>query len=267
MFNRDRNKPLIIAAALLGVLGLVGLSRCIAIVPAGHVGVIDTFGQVSDRVLQPGLNWRNPLSKVVNLSVQTQELKETTQAPSKEGLMLEVDISILYRLNPEQAKQVYQTIGANYQEVVMLPQFRSLIRNTTAQFNAQDLYTSQRQAVTKQLQTDLNNILSPRGILVEDTPLRNVNLPENLRQTIEAKLQADQESQKMQFVLAKEKQEADRKRIEAQGQADAQKILSQGLSDSVLKFRQIEAMQKLADSKNSKVVVLGGDNKNILLQP
>jgi regulator of protease activity HflC (stomatin/prohibitin superfamily) len=267
MLDRDRYKPKTIAAALLGVFGLIGLSQCAVIVPAGHVGVIDTFGKVSEQVLQPGLNWRNPLSKVVNLSVQTQELKETTQAPSKEGLMLEVDVSVLYRLNPEQAKQIYQTIGTNYPEVVMLPQFRSLIRNTTSQFNVQDLYTSQRQAVTKQLQTDLNNILSPRGILIEDAPLRNVNLPENLRQTIETKLQADQESQRMQFVLAKEKQEADRKRIEAQGQADAQKILSQGLSEPVLKFRQIEAMQKLADSKNSKVIVLGGDGKNILLQP
>jgi regulator of protease activity HflC (stomatin/prohibitin superfamily) len=255
-------------ASLLGLIGLITLGRGLAIVPAGHVGVIDTFGKVSEQVLQPGLYLRNPFSKVVNLSVQTQEIKETTSAPSKEGLMMEVDVSILYRLEPNQAKQVYQTIGKNYQEVVVLPQFRSLVRNTTAQYNAQDIYTSQRQALAKQLRTDLNNVLNQRGILVEDTPLRNVNLPENLRQTIEAKLQADQDSQKMQFVLAKEKQEADRKRIEATGQADAQKILSQGLSEPVLKFRQIEAMQKLADSKNSKVVVLGGgDGKNILLQP
>lgn len=253
--------------SLLGVIGLIAIARSLAIVPAGHVGVIDTFGQVSERVLQPGLHLRNPFSKVVNLSVQTQEIKETTSAPSKEGLMMEVDVSILYRVEPNQAKQIYQTVGTNYQEVVVLPQFRSLVRNTTAQYNAQDLYTSQRQAVTKQLSTDLNSVLSQRGILVEDTPLRNVSLPENLRQTIETKLQADQENQRMQFVLAKEKQEADRKRIEATGQSDAQKILSQGLSDSVLKFRQIEAMQKLADSKNSKVIVLGGDGKNILLQP
>lgn len=267
MINRFRHSAQILGASVLGLLGLIAVGRCVAIVPAGHVGVIDTFGQVDDRVLQPGLHLRNPLSKVVKLSVQTQELKETTQAPSKEGLMMSVDVSILYRLDPTQARQVYQTVGTNYQEVIILPQFRSLIRNATAQYNAQDLYTTQRQAVIQQLEKDLNRVLNPRGIVVEDTPLRNVILPENLRQSIEAKLQADQESQRMQFVLTKEKQEADRKRIEAQGQSDAQKILSQGLNDSVLRFRQIEAMQKLADSKNTKVVVLGADSKNILLQP
>ncbi|MGI0494177.1 prohibitin family protein [Alkalinema pantanalense CENA528] len=267
MINRPRTYLSIAGISALSLLGVIALLRCVSVVPAGHVGVVDTFGQVSPKVLQPGLHLKNPLSKVIHLSVQTQEIKETTQAPSKEGLMLEMDVSILYRLDPNQASQVYQTIGTNYQEVVVLPQTRSLIRNTTARYNAQELYTTQRQALTTQLRTDLNNTLVNRGIVIEDTPLRNVTLPENLRQSVEAKLQADQETQRMQFILAKEKQEAERKRIEAQGQADAQKILSQGLSEPVLKFRQIEAMQRLADSKNSKVIVLGGDGKNILLQP
>ncbi|MBD2326491.1 prohibitin family protein [Alkalinema sp. FACHB-956] len=267
MINRTHPYRTIAGISIVSFLGLVTLLRCVSVVPAGHVGVVDTFGQVSPKVLQPGLHLRNPLSKVVHLSVQTQEIKETTQAPSKEGLMMEVDVSILYRLDPNQASQIYQTVGMNYQEVIVLPQVRSLIRNTTARYNAQELYTTQRQALTTQLRTDLNAILTNRGITIEDTPLRNVALPENLRQSVEAKLQADQESQRMQFILTKEKQEAERKRIEAQGQADAQKILSQGLSEPVLKFRQIEAMQRLADSKNSKVVVLGGDGKNILLQP
>jgi prohibitin 1 len=264
---RNNRYWLLMGIAATSAVGLTALIRCVAMVPAGHVAVIDTFGQVADQVLQPGLHFKNPLAKTVNLSVQTQELKETTQAPSKEGLMMDVDVSILYRLDPNQAKLVYQTLGTNYQEVVVLPEFRSLIRNATAQYNAQDLYTSQRQAVATQISRDLNGVLASRGIIVEATPLRNVTLPESLRKSIEDKLKADQASQQMQFVLAKEKQEADRKRIEAQGQADAQKIIAQGLSEPILKFRQIEAMEKLADSKNSKVVVMGGDGKNILIQP
>jgi prohibitin 1 len=267
MSRRNFNYLSILGIGALGLVGLTALLRCTAIVPAGHVAVVDTFGQVSDRVLPAGLHFKNPLASTINLSVQTQEIKETTQAPSKEGLMMDVDVSILYHLDPNQAKQIYQSIGANYQEVLVLPEFRSLIRNTTAQYNAQDLYTSQRQAVSTKLRGDLNGVLASRGVVVEDTPLRNVTLPENLRQSIEAKLQADQASQQMQFVLAKEKQEADRKRIEAQGQADAQKIIAQGLSEPILKFRQIEAMEKLADSKNAKVVVMGGDGKNVLIQP
>jgi regulator of protease activity HflC (stomatin/prohibitin superfamily) len=180
---------------------------------------------------------------------------------------MEMDVSILYKLNPAQVKQVYETVGMNYVDKIVLPQFRSLIRNATAQYNAQDVYTTRRQAVTSQIRQDLDQVLTDRGIIVEDTPIRNVTLPQNLRQTIESKLQADQESQRMQFVLTKEKQEAERKRIEAQGEAEAQKILATGLSDKVLQLRQIEAMQNIARAEGSKVVVLGGEGKNLLLQP
>ncbi len=262
-FNRPK---LFIGLVIVGLLGFA-LSRNTTVVPAGHVGVIDTFGQVSDRILQPGIHLRNPFSKIVHLSVQTQEFKETTQTPSKEGLMMDVDVSILYRLNPEQAKAIYQTVGTNYIEVVVLPQFRSLIRNTTAQFNAQEIYTSGRQAVAQKIRQDLAQVVSSRGVIVEDTPLRNVTLPQNLSATIESKLQADQDSQRMQFVLSKEKQEADRKRIAAQGEAEAQQILATGLSDQVLRLRQIEAMQKLADSKNTKVIVMSDGDKTMLIQP
>ncbi len=268
MKNLNVNRPaLLIGLPIAGVLALITIAKSTTVVPVGHVGLIDTFGRVSDRILPPGLHLRNPFSKVINLSVQTQEFKETTQTPSKEGLVMEMDVSILYKLNPEQAKQVYTTVGKNYVDKLVLPQFRSLIRNATAQYNAQEVYTTRRQAVTRQIRQDLDQVLADRGIIVEDTPIRNVTLPKNLRQTIESKLQADQESQRMQFVLTKEKQEAERKRIEASGEAEAQKILATGLSDKVLKLRQIEAMQKIAAAQGAKVVVLGGDNKNLLLQP
>jgi regulator of protease activity HflC (stomatin/prohibitin superfamily) len=265
LLTQHRDK--LIALPLVGMAVLLGLSRCITIIPVGSIGLIDTFGQVSDRLLKPGLNLKNPLASVVTFSTQTQEIKETTSAPSKEGLMMEIDVSVLYRLDPNQAKQLYQTVGRNYQDVILLPQVRSIIRNTTGKFNAQDVYSIQRQAVAQEIRTELNQVLAGRGVIIEDTPLRNVGLPERLRQAIEAKLQADQESQRMQFVLAKEKQEAERQRIEAQGQADAQRILSQGLSEPALRFRQIEALKNLAASENAKVIILGGDGKNVLIQP
>ena len=265
--NNPRSWKIVAAIVGLSTVGLVILRSATTIVPTGQVGLINTFGQISDQVLQPGFHLKNPVTSIVYISTQTQEFKETIQSPSKEGLPMDVDISILYRINPDQAKQLYQTVGKNYKETILIPSFRALIRTITAQYNAQDLYTSQRQAVATKMRDELAQAMTSRGIIVEETPLRNISLPANLRQTIESKLQAEQESQKMQFVISKEKQESDRKRIQAQGEADAQKLLSQGLSDPVLRFRQIEAMEKLADSKNAKVVVVGGDGKNLLIQP
>ena len=257
-------------AAIVGLaaVGLVVLPSVTAIVPTGQIGLMNTFGQISDTVLQPGFHIKSPTTSIVYISTQTQEFKETIQSPSKEGLPMDVDVSILYRINPDQAKQLYQTVGDNYKETVLIPPFRALIRTITSQYNAQDLYAGQRQAVATKIRDELTQAMASRGIVIEETPLRNIALPANLRQTIESKLQAEQESQKMQFVIAKEKQEADRKRIQAQGESDSHKLLSQGLSEPVLRFRQIEAMEKLADSKNAKIVVVGsGDGKNLLIQP
>jgi regulator of protease activity HflC (stomatin/prohibitin superfamily) len=265
--NNVRSWKIGVAIVGLTTVALVVLPSVTAIVPTGQVGLMNTFGQIADKVLQPGFHIKSPATFIVYISTQTQEFKETIQSPSKEGLPMDVDISVLYRIDPDQAKQLYQTVGENYKETVLIPPFRALIRTITAQYNAQDLYTGQRQAVATKMRDELAQAMASRGIVIEETPLRNIALPANLRQTIEGKLQAEQEVQKMQFVIAKEKQEADRKRIQAQGEADAQKLLSQGLSDPVLRFRQIEAMQKLADSKNAKVVVVGGDGKNLLIQP
>jgi prohibitin 1 len=258
-----------ITLTLMGLGALVALVKSITVIPTGQIGVVDLFGRVSEQSLEPGIHFKHPLAKVVQLSTQIREIKETTQAPSKEGLMITVDVSLLYRLDPTKAKQIYQTIGTNYEDVILIPQFRSLIRGTTAQYEAKTLYTTNRQNLSQQLRDDLNKVLAARGVIVEDAPLRNVILPENLQQSIQAKLQSEQESQRMEFVLQKERQESERKRIEAQGNADAQRILSQSLSDRVIQFRQIEATQKLAESQNTKVIILGGDQKagSVLLQP
>lgn len=260
--------PILVAFALLGFGGLITLLRSVVVIQTGEIGIVDLYGQVSDPPLTPGLHLKNPLARLTIFSTQIREVKETLETPTKEGLMLNVDVSVLYRIDPDKAKQLYQTIGKNYEEVILAPQVRSLIRGATATYELKTIYTSDREKLTQQLRDNLNKSLHDRGIIIEETPLRNVKLPDSLEQSVQEKLKAQQDTQRMKFVLDKERQEADRKRIEAQGNADAQKILSQGLTDQTLRFKQIEAMQQLANSQNSKVIVLSGDQKApVMLQP
>ncbi len=245
--------------ALLGVVFfvLLAIAQCVTVVPAGNVGVVDFFGTVSPNTLKAGINPVNPFARVVKFSVQTQEIKEVMDVPSKEGLTVQLEISLLYHLNPDKAADVYRSVGENYSEVIVEPQFRSVARGVTAGYDAKALYTSEREMLAQTILKDLEAIISPRGVEVESTPLRRVGLPSGLTQAIEEKLRAEQESQRMQFVLTKEKQEADRKRIEAQGISDFQNIVAKGISEQLLRWKGIEATQKLAESSNSKVVVIG----------
>jgi regulator of protease activity HflC (stomatin/prohibitin superfamily) len=242
--------------ALLAVL--LALSQFFSIIPAGHVGVVDFFGIVSDRTLGAGINTVNPMAKIQKYSIQTKEHKEAMQVLSREGLTIGLEISALYRLNPDSAARVYKTIaGGDYETIVLIPQFRSMSRAVTASFQASALYSTEREALGVAIQSELAKVVAPRGIIIEATPLRNVGLPSQLTEAIEQKQRADQESQRMEFVLTKEKQEADRKRIEAQGIADFQKIVATGISDQLLRWKGIEATMKIAESQNAKVVIIG----------
>jgi regulator of protease activity HflC (stomatin/prohibitin superfamily) len=233
------------------------LLRCLAVVPAGHVGVVDLFGSVSERALEPGLRFVNPLARVVRLSVQTQEVKETLEVPSKEGLTMNLDVSLLFHLDPAQAPEVYRSVGVDWVPVLVLPQFRSVVRGVTASFESRALYTAERESLAKAITSELGTLVAARGVVIEAAPLRKMALPARVAAAVEEKLSAEQESQRMQFVLTKEKQEAERKRIEAQGIADFQHIVSQGLSDGLLRWKGIEATTRLAESNNTKLVVVG----------
>ncbi len=264
------NRQLVTTVALSTAVGafLLVLLRSLAVIPAGHVGVVDSFGEVSKQTLKPGINLVNPLAQVEKFSTRTKERKETLEAPSKEGLILTLDVSILHHLDPNKVKHVYQTIGANYEEVVLVPQFRSVVRKVTASYNAKALYTSQRQQMSQQIREELSQVVAPRGIIVEDTPLRKLDLPQKIREAVEQKLLVEQQSQQMEFVLQKERQEAERKRIEARGIADSQQIISQGLTDKLLQLKQIEVTEKLAQSANAKIVVVGaGKGSPVTIQP
>jgi regulator of protease activity HflC (stomatin/prohibitin superfamily) len=247
------------------VFALVALSQMFTVVPAGNVGVVDFFGTVSDNTLKAGINFVNPFARVIKLSVQTQEIKEVMDVPSKEGMTVQLEISALYHLNPEKAGDVYKSVGENYVEVLLEPQFRSVARGVTAGYEAKALYTSEREMLAQILLQDLEKLVEPRGITVESTPLRRIGLPPGLQASIEAKLQAEQQSQQMQFVLTKEKQEADRKRIEAQGISDFQNIVAHNISDQLLRWKGIEATEKLANSQNTKVIVIGAGKDGLPL--
>jgi len=250
------NSTLLLALSI--VLGIAIVFSFFTVIPAGNVGVIDFFGHVSNRTLASGVHLVNPMAKIIKYSIKTQESTETMDVPSKEGLNIQLDISILFHLNPEKAAMVYKTIGKNYADIVLIPQFRSVARGVTAGYEAKALYTSEREMISNLIKNELQKIVEPRGIIVESVPLRRIILPKGLQDAIEEKLRAEQESQRMQFVLLKEKQEAERKRIEAKGIADFQDIVSKGISEQLLRWKGIEATEKIANSPNTKVVIVGG---------
>jgi prohibitin 1 len=261
----DRRQAGMLALLAAAAFGLMAIAQCLTVVPAGSVGVVDFFGTVSPNTLKAGINPVNPLARVVKMSVQTQEMKEVMDVPSKEGLTVQLEVSILYHLNPDKAADVYKMVGESYESVILEPQFRSVTRGVTASYEAKALYTSEREALSIQILKEIEAVTEARGVTVESAPLRRVGLPAGLTQSIEEKLQAEQESQRMQFILTKEKQEADRKRIEAQGISDFQKIVVQGISDQLLRWKGIEATEKLAASQNAKIVIIGSGKDGLPL--
>ncbi len=254
-----------VAGLLMLVFGALTIVQTFTIIPAGHIGVINFFGTVSEGTLKSGINFVNPLANVIKMSIQTQELKEVMDVPSKEGLTVQLEASVLYHLNPEKAADVYKTVGEKYANILIEPQFRSVVRGVTAGYEAKALYTSEREHLSSLILKDIQLATEQRGVIVESVPLRRVGLPAGLTQSIESKLQAEQESQRMEFILTKEKQEADRKRIEAQGISDFQKIVVQGISDQLLRWKGIEATEKIAMSANAKVVIIGAGKDGLPL--
>lgn len=252
-----RKQEMIFAGLTAFVAFVIAILQTFTVVPAGTVGVVDFLGNVNDNTLKAGVNIVNPLAKVVKFSIKTQEMKEVMNVPSEEGLSVQLEISLLYKLNPEKANEIYKTVGQNYSAIILIPQFRSVVRSVTARYQAKALYTASREKLAGEIFEELNKLVGPRGITIESSPLRQIVLPPGLTQSIEEKLQAEQESQRMEFVLNKEKQEAERKRIEAKGIRDFQAIVSEGINQNLLRWKGIEATEKLSNSKNTKVIVIG----------
>lgn len=261
VLNSGNPVPRLLGLAILGLVIIVGLFNCVVKVPTGSVSVLTLFGRVTGEILPEGIHVINPLKASNELSIRTQEIKESASVPSSEGLVMNLDTSLIYHLNPEKAADVYQKVGPNYIMVLVEPNLRAAIREATASHTANALYTGEREMVAKQVFDQLNIHLGDRGIMVENVLLRDIQLPQTLKASIEAKQQAEQEALAMNFRLQKETQEAQRKRIEAGGIRDFQQIVAQGISPQLLEWKGIEATETLAKSGNSKVVVIG-NNKN-----
>jgi len=256
-------KPRAAFFVVILVVFVLLLLRSARVVPAGHVGVLDLFGKVRPEALPSGLHFVNPLARVHRMSVQTHEVKETMDTPSSEGLIVHLDVSILYHLDPAKATDVYRTIGRDYETVLVKPNVRSAVREVTSSYQAKALYSPEREKMSSEINQHIIAAVEPRGMVIERMLLRDVALPLRLQQAIQEKLSAEQEAARMQFVLLKEKQEAERKKIEAEGISSFQKIVAEGINDNLLKWKGIEATKELALSHNSKVVIIGSGKEGL----
>jgi regulator of protease activity HflC (stomatin/prohibitin superfamily) len=237
----------------------VGLAEC-AVVREGEVGVKRTLGKYSDKPFTEGLRMYNPFtSRIVKVSVQTENLEVELNIPSKEGLNIRSEVSILYSVISKEAPLVLREIGIDYERSIILPVFRSAVADVSSQFFAKDMHTGERSTIENAIKERMMVLLEGRGIMIEAVLLKSIQLPASLSRAIEAKLEADQQAQQMEFVLLEEKQEAERKRIQAQGVRDAQLILAEGLNPAILRFKSIEAFLELAKSPNAKIIVSDGD--------
>lgn len=237
----------------------VSISSC-ATVRQGEVGVKRKFGKYSDKTYTEGLRFFNPLtSKIVKIPVRTQNLELALQIPSKEGLNIMSEVSILYNIQSSKAPNLLRNIGTDYEANVILPVFRSAVADVSARFFAKDMHTGERSTIEQAIKDHMDNTLTGKGINIEAVLLKSIQLPRSLSNAIEQKLEAEQQAQRMEFVLDQSRRQAEQKRIEAAGIRDAQLIIAEGLTPAVLQYKSIEAFLELAKSPNTKIIVSDGD--------
>ncbi|GAA0871730.1 prohibitin family protein [Gangjinia marincola] len=237
-----------------------------AVIRPGEAGVKQHLGQLQDDVKTEGTLVYNPFtSKVVKESIKINNLELSLNLPSKEGLSVDSQISILYRLKQDMIPSILRNIGQGYPEVITSV-FRSAASDVCAQFFAKDMHSGMRANIEESIKSKMDETLAKQGILIEGVLMKSISLPRGLSTSIEQKLQAEQDAMRMEFVLQQEKLEAERKIISATGTRDAQKILAQGLTDQIIKIRSIEAFNKLSESSNAKIIITDGKTPLLINQ-
>src|SRR5438270_4152138 len=256
----------LIGLAFIALLLLIFAFSSFTTVHNGYVGVLSLYGDVdTGNVLQAGFHFINPLKSVHEINIQTTEMKESADVPSNEGLIMHLDTSLRYHIDPARAAELYKTVQGEVENTIIEPALRSDIREVTSSHTANALYSGERDKVASEILERQKVNLSSKGIVVEAIFLRDIKLPVSLKEAIEQKQRAEQESLAMSFRLQKERQEADRKRIEAEGIRDFSKTVAQGISPELLTWKGIEATEKLSDSPNSKIVIIGNSKNGLPL--
>lgn len=253
---------------LLTVASLSLLFTSCAVIRPGEAGVKQTLGQFSDKVITQGTVLYNPLvSKVLKESTQTNNIKLVLSLPSKEGLSVNSEISILYRLEQNKIPSVLENLGQGYESIITSV-FRSASSDVCAKFYAKDMHSGMRAKIEDEIKVKMEENLTKQadGIELIAVLMKSIQLPNGLASSIERKLQAEQDAMRMEFILQQATLEADRKIIEAKGERDAQKILSEGLTDKLIQIRSIEAFRELSRSQNSKIIITDGKTP-LLIEP
>lgn len=264
------------AASILIIIGIA--TACVVQIDAGYIGVQKLFGKVQQNVLHSGLHFINPLVDVVDVDTRTQnytmsgvhdesnaQSDDAIRVLTADGLEVIIDLTVLYRVIPADAPKLIREIGMDYRDKIVRPISRTHIRDNAVYYDAVALYSTRRDEFQERINKSIETEFGKRGLFLENLLVRNITLPTSVKNAIEAKINAEQESQKMQFVLTKEKQEAERKRVEAQGISDYQRIINESLTERQLQYEQIKAMRELAASQNAKIIMMGKGNTPVIL--
>jgi regulator of protease activity HflC (stomatin/prohibitin superfamily) len=243
---------------LLLLITTLILTNC-SVIRQGEVGVKRRLGKLNDNIIQPGAVGYNPfLTKIIKMPIRTMNMEINSNLPSREGLNVSAVISILYHIEPTKAPDIIETIGVGNETNVISSVFRSTAADVCSRYYAKDMHSAQRANIEREIAEQMVKILQPRGFDIEAVLLKNIQLPLGLARAVEEKLEAEQDAQRMEFLLQREKQEAERKLIEAQGIRDAQKIISEGLNRNIIEWQSIEAFRELAKSPNAKIILTDG---------
>ncbi|RKX24688.1 MAG: prohibitin family protein [Candidatus Zixiibacteriota bacterium] len=258
--RKERGKGLPLLLVVIIALTMVG---CGTQVPSGHRGVFySKFGDGTQMgtIYPEGFTWHLPWNSMFVYKIQTQERKEVLMVLSSDGASIRMEVSVLYQPDPMYLDSLQIAIGRNYYDVAVAPTVREVARSVAGMYKPEEIYSTKREELAARIITQLSEAMADRHIIIQNVLMRDVQIPAKISEAINFKLAADQEAQKMQFTIEKERLEAERKRIEAKGIADFQKIISAGITTSYLKWKGIEATLQIAESPNTKVVIVGNDS-------
>lgn len=244
----------------LAVIGMMAafISGC-AVIRPGQIGIKQRFGKIVGKPIEQGVKWYNPfIGRIVRINVRTVECLTKLTLPTQEGLNVQADISLLYHVDHDKANDVYLNYGSNYEEVIVLSNFRATAREISAKYPAKDLYATERDKVEKAIFDELSEHIGKLGFVVDAVLLKDIILPPQMVQAIEAKVTAEQAAMKMDFVIEQQKKEAERMIIEAEAIRKSQEIINSSLTDKLLQYNNIEMLKGLTTSPNAKIIITDG---------